>query len=824
MNGITPDTYAQLRDVLLNCAPISSDSALKAIFVDSRISPWKDSLPKTTTPINRVEAIIELLSHQYTANKENALVLFLLVLRERTKPNNFCSVHLSTLVDKLQSELPQEIPDAVREITNIPPVTSKPRNRRRNNILHSPKVIIAFVTACLVVFLATAVIVAWPFGSATVELAMRVTDNDNEPIAGAEAILFYEGGPFRQITDSDGIALFTADSSRANVQLIVQANDYNIEEKTIRLSRDQNITIQLNHINEDDRRVIVRALDDLTSEPVTSADVLLLVNGETYSDSTDSNGLAYFTLAFPTGTIEANLSVTSSEHDIRNQTITFSPEFVQDVRLQKTSITDVSPLAPRNQSDLSSITETDAINGTTISTASSFSSANIINETDTANDSAETAQILDTIGAQAPIKGQIDEPGDQDWYAFEAEIGQEYAIELFDVANNLALNDRRYNCAGTSTYSGLGLAIYDLAVNEIQRQCSTNGTGNIHLVTQLTSGLDGLLYLQVFPHTESVVGGYSLRILPKHDAPFASWETITHEPNDQAINAYPITLGWQNEIVAAIEPRGNSFATNWADTDFYYFDAIQGQTYVVELFEVVNNLALLSRYYNCPATGTGTYTGLGIAIKDPTITEVVRQCQINGNGEVHSSTQFTAGVSGPFYIQIFAHESTVSGGYKLRVLPKYDESSDQWDVTSFEPNNHLNNAFPISTGANNALTSQIETRNNSYSTNNADVDWYYFEAMENMTYRVELFDVANNLSLNSRYYNCSGTGTYAGPYLTLYDPVENEVTRQCVSNGDGSVHMFIEFTAGVSGTFHIRVLPHEESVSGHYSLQVLEVR
>ena len=52
----------------------------------------------------------------------------------------------------------------------------------------------------------------------------------------------------------------------------------------------------------------------------------------------------------------------------------------------------------------------------------------------------------------------------------------------------------------------------------------------------------------------------------------------------------------------------------------------------------------------------------------------------------------------------------------LRVLPKYGEEGASWDEETFEPNNSLANAYAISVGRGNVLTSEIEQRNGNYST------------------------------------------------------------------------------------------------------------
>lgn len=100
--GISPDLYVRLQATLLNCGLFTNDSELKAIFVDQRINPWRNNLPRADTPIGRVRAVIDLLHNQYTAAQENALALFLYVLRDQIDTGNACHHTLTVLANELE--------------------------------------------------------------------------------------------------------------------------------------------------------------------------------------------------------------------------------------------------------------------------------------------------------------------------------------------------------------------------------------------------------------------------------------------------------------------------------------------------------------------------------------------------------------------------------------------------------------------------------------------------------------------------------------------------------------------------------------------------
>jgi hypothetical protein len=42
MSGMPSELLSRLQATLLRCGPFDSDSALRAVFVDARITPWRD--------------------------------------------------------------------------------------------------------------------------------------------------------------------------------------------------------------------------------------------------------------------------------------------------------------------------------------------------------------------------------------------------------------------------------------------------------------------------------------------------------------------------------------------------------------------------------------------------------------------------------------------------------------------------------------------------------------------------------------------------------------------------------------------------------------
>lgn len=98
--GIPSSLYNELRTTLLDCGPFSTDSNIKRVFVDERLSPWRNQLPQANNPAERVESIIDFLHDQHNSKKENALFLLICVLSERLEPGDDCHHRLAKLADK----------------------------------------------------------------------------------------------------------------------------------------------------------------------------------------------------------------------------------------------------------------------------------------------------------------------------------------------------------------------------------------------------------------------------------------------------------------------------------------------------------------------------------------------------------------------------------------------------------------------------------------------------------------------------------------------------------------------------------------------------
>jgi hypothetical protein len=104
MDGIPAQLLKEIRPILLNCGPFTSDRQLGGVFVDSRIAHWKSHIIETDNREQRLDMLLEVLSSRSNINGENAFVLFLQVLLDRTHEMDSCHSKLATVIGRLQSD------------------------------------------------------------------------------------------------------------------------------------------------------------------------------------------------------------------------------------------------------------------------------------------------------------------------------------------------------------------------------------------------------------------------------------------------------------------------------------------------------------------------------------------------------------------------------------------------------------------------------------------------------------------------------------------------------------------------------------------------
>ncbi len=104
--GIPSTLYSPLKQALLDCGPLETDDALRAVFVDGRLKPWRHKLPQASNPTARAEAVIAFLVDQrHVDTGENVLVILLRVLSKRHDPAEECHSRLVALANELENAL-----------------------------------------------------------------------------------------------------------------------------------------------------------------------------------------------------------------------------------------------------------------------------------------------------------------------------------------------------------------------------------------------------------------------------------------------------------------------------------------------------------------------------------------------------------------------------------------------------------------------------------------------------------------------------------------------------------------------------------------------
>lgn len=380
------------------------------------------------------------------------------------------------------------------------------------------------------------------------------------------------------------------------------------------------------------------------------------------------------------------------------------------------------------------------------------------------NDTSGMASAL-LIGWLTPSLARISSSSDVDWYRFSAISGYRYVFETYNVSPHLGTQLRLYNTDGSTQIT------YDYG----------SGTGNAlsRITWQATTSND--YYLRV--NSSSGAGPYSIRILARYNEG-GTWDGF-HEPNDNWETAHSIGVGRENAIFTTVHPRG-AYSTNTSDYDWFRFGAILGQRYVIETYNVAPSLNTDLALFNTNGTSQIDYD------------------YSSGTGNSEARIVWQAPQTGEFFIRVNAQSSSESGGYSIRVLPKYDEGAS-WDP-DWEPDDEWVTATPII--LNQTQGRSIYEREN-YRTNNADYDYFWFYAQAGYQYTVNLQSVASTLSANLYILSLDGTTILASN--TNYTPPGTPKS--------------LSYTFATPGNYYLRVRPYSNSSNdyGDYQMRVTSV-
>lgn len=99
--GIPSALYLRLQRLLGQSEAFSGDGALRALFVDRRLTPWRTQLPQADSVGSRVQKVVDYLYQREAENGENALVQLLRVLQDQVDPGDARHRALRELADEI---------------------------------------------------------------------------------------------------------------------------------------------------------------------------------------------------------------------------------------------------------------------------------------------------------------------------------------------------------------------------------------------------------------------------------------------------------------------------------------------------------------------------------------------------------------------------------------------------------------------------------------------------------------------------------------------------------------------------------------------------
>ena len=113
-HDLSPEILKELKETLSLCFSFEQDRQLQSMFVDNRISMWKDVLEDSFSQDQRINNLISVLVKRDDAQYQNALVQFLRVLSEQETGS--LPLRLAQLADKIEDYLIARSNDAESEI------------------------------------------------------------------------------------------------------------------------------------------------------------------------------------------------------------------------------------------------------------------------------------------------------------------------------------------------------------------------------------------------------------------------------------------------------------------------------------------------------------------------------------------------------------------------------------------------------------------------------------------------------------------------------------------------------------------------------------
>jgi hypothetical protein len=363
------------------------------------------------------------------------------------------------------------------------------------------------------------------------------------------------------------------------------------------------------------------------------------------------------------------------------------------------------------------------------------------------DDSLAQASAIETDGARQAHT--LNPAGDRDYVAFHVEAGTTYAVET----------------GGLGPDCDTLLTLYDQDGTPLAED-DDGGEESLASRVTWTADEDGILIAGVRQFDELVEGrgtGYEIWVSESEPVVLAEDE---YEPDDIMAQANAILLGVP-QTHGIHEP---------GDRDWVFFEAVEGQTYVVETSHLQGGMDTIIHLYD--------EEGEKLAEND------------DHAGDQASRITWRARSSATLYVAVedyYGDEATPEMGYTISV-----SEGEPYEADPYEPDDTQDEASTIEVGSYQAHSLHVT----------ADHDWVCFQATSGTDYVVETFDL----------------GDWIDTYVTLHSPDGVELAADD-DGGAEPLSSLIRWKATVDGTLCAMVRDLGDGRAGpgtEYSIRVRE--
>lgn len=348
------------------------------------------------------------------------------------------------------------------------------------------------------------------------------------------------------------------------------------------------------------------------------------------------------------------------------------------------------------------------------------------------DDAGGDASTRARVAAGRTANGNIEYEGDIDWYRFSARTGNRYNITL----------------AGAGE-GGLGdpiLRVLDRDGNVLAE--NDDAEGSLNSALQFIPAANGDIFIEARGYGDGYTGAYALNV------------TAERLPRDSVGNS--TSTGGRINAGQTI----NGTLDFPSDSDWYRVRLTEGQSY----------------RFTLNASGDSPIGDPLIRLRDSRGEEVA--VDDDGGEGLNSYLEFTAPITGNYYVEASSFTGDATGGYTLAAR-EGDIPADSSTDASLSPEGDYREGVLAPAG---------------------DRDWYRLTLTDNQAVRIGM--------------QVTGTPDSIGdPYLVIYGPDGAELTRD--DDGGDGLNSFLEFQATSAGTYFVEARGFTEDAAGRYAINVV---